>query len=196
MEEKIISPYSVPGITKEKFNMEFIEAVVCGELDVDMDLLHARSQNGFQVFARQLIMYLGERYILESTLQSVGLYFGKNHCTVINAKKSINNYSETNKLYGNMIKRMVDIIEMYIESDISSYEIKPVKNTYRVFRDTVKKYTKGNIREDKLINMYFKYRQDCNLFEDRLTLKEFILWKFSRRKDARLRPGIIHENIF
>ena len=78
-----------------KRTIEYIEMIVCKGEFVDSERLHTSERSEPYNTTRQMIMILA----IESgfTFKDAGAYFGRDHSTVISARKSIYNRLDTEK---------------------------------------------------------------------------------------------------
>jgi len=78
-----------------KRSIEYIEMIVCKGEFVDSERLHTSERSEPYNTTRQMIMILA----IESgfTFKDAGAYFGRDHSTVISARKSIYNRLDTEK---------------------------------------------------------------------------------------------------
>lgn len=78
-----------------KRTIEYIEKVVCENEYVEAEHLHTSNRSEPYNTTRQMIMVLA----VEGgyTFKDAGAYFGRDHCTVISARRSIYNRIETEK---------------------------------------------------------------------------------------------------
>lgn len=81
----------------ETDSMELIISEVRKYQRVPNNFTYTKSQKRDVVFARQLSMYFGCK-LTKYSLMKIGSYFGKDHATVLHAKKTINNLVETDRL--------------------------------------------------------------------------------------------------
>lgn len=88
------SAYVIPGLKEDKNAI----AVACSMYNVTKSKLLSDSRKREIVVPRQILMYyynVFERMSLSDT----GALFGKDHATVLHAKKSVKNMTETDKMY-------------------------------------------------------------------------------------------------
>lgn len=101
---------------KEERIIEYILKIVEKYLQVDSNFVTTQSRRAELVFARQVSMYLIFRYSTCS-LERIGAVFnGKDHATVIHAKKTISNLMDTEKKVKEQIKELEEIIELNIKA--------------------------------------------------------------------------------
>ncbi|MCJ7447956.1 MAG: hypothetical protein MUO72_09695 [Bacteroidales bacterium] len=78
-----------------KIDFEDIKKVIFRELMISEDKAGGKTRKGEMVFARQLCWYFGVNYTILS-LSKLGRNFNRDHSTVINGVKTIQNYIDTN----------------------------------------------------------------------------------------------------
>lgn len=88
-----MTPYISPGITKPSTIINMISE----KSGMPIDIIKSKSRKRNIVEVRQLCMYF--IYKAGYTLKQTGLFFKKDHATVIHACKTINNLFETNKVF-------------------------------------------------------------------------------------------------
>lgn len=99
-----ISPYLWPGLVIDK---DVVIKRVCRLYGIESDTLYIHTKKRTVVEPRQLAMYLMRRD-LKMTLKTISGEFGiRQHGTVKNAIKTIENLIETNDLFRNNIKDLL-----------------------------------------------------------------------------------------
>jgi len=80
-----------------KQTIEYIEEMVCFNEHIESDILHTPGKHDPFVTIRQIIMTLAleQNY----TMYEIGNYFSRTHVTVINARKTVNNRCDTEKVF-------------------------------------------------------------------------------------------------
>jgi hypothetical protein len=77
--------------------MDKIANLICDSFSIPIDNLKTPSRDGGLVYPRQIIMYIALKNKIGS-LAEIGKYFNRDHATVLHAKKSIQNYKQTDKI--------------------------------------------------------------------------------------------------
>lgn len=100
----------IPIQTSEKITIKKIKQIVSDEYKISIKVLTGKSRIAEVVLARQLTMYLS-RMLIDESYSKIGLEFGgKDHTTVINAIKKIENAMNENKefkKYVNTLKKNI-----------------------------------------------------------------------------------------
>lgn len=92
---------------------EIIKTVCAHQIDVEPEILGAKTRKREIVEARQIAMTLTKMNTALS-LKAIGLrYGGRDHSTVIHAKETISNLVETDKLFHEKVKKFQQAIENY-----------------------------------------------------------------------------------
>lgn len=124
MEEKMtsitptISLYAMPGIPALRtLSIKSIEEVVCDVSGVPHDVARKKTRKREAVFVRQLVFYFAAKYhesmpANENSLSAIGRYYGKNHATVVYARKTIDGFICTNRV----IRQQCSTIDGLIKS--------------------------------------------------------------------------------
>jgi hypothetical protein len=121
---------------------------------VTAEQIQTKTRKREVVQARQTMMYLACKYTAYS-LTRIGYKFGKkDHCTVLHAKKTINNLIDTNKDFREQIKA----IEVILKGELST-EIK-IDNFSAEFISDSKKlsttfYAPNIVKANVIINKLF-----------------------------------------
>jgi len=79
-----------------------IEQIVCNGEKIEPEALHTKSRLAIVREPRQIVMYFADR---ETRLSQgrIGMYFNRDHATVINAIKRVNNFIETDREFRDKI---------------------------------------------------------------------------------------------
>jgi chromosomal replication initiation ATPase DnaA len=93
---------------------EIIIEVVCDYQKMPETRIFANTRKREIVFARQVIMYFGNKY-KQGTLRELGDMFGKNHSTALHSIRTINNLIDTNPQIRHDIGKMDEIINKRLE---------------------------------------------------------------------------------
>ena len=99
-------------LVKEDRIIEYIIAIVGKFYNVSNIYTQIKSRKREYVYARQIAMYLISKYST-ATLEKIGAQFaGKDHATVLHAKKVINNLIDTDRNIKAQIKDLENIIKL------------------------------------------------------------------------------------
>ena len=102
-----------------------IESLICYDLGIDPLVLHGKT-NGWKASElttpRQIVMYFALRLVdpetsKKYTLSKIGEYFGRDHATVIHARKTILNHILYNKCLSEKLEGYRKIIDDETETD-------------------------------------------------------------------------------
>jgi hypothetical protein len=108
---------------KEDRLMKYIITVTGMYLNIDDLFVVTKNRKREYVYARQMAMYLILKYS-NATLERVGEVFnGKNHATVLHARKQIMNLIETDKLVKKQVKEIENIIELNAAAIVSNVDL-------------------------------------------------------------------------
>jgi len=99
---KKISPYVYAGLGVKKVTFSKIQKVICSHFKVDFSDIESKSRERKFVIPRQLIAYFCKIY-LDETLAEIGNLVNRDHSTVLNSIKVINNYNETLKGFSDIV---------------------------------------------------------------------------------------------
>lgn len=110
----MISPYVAPAIQDPEFmklygkdNIQFIiTSAVCQSYGVAYDQINVKSRKRELVEPRQVIMTLLNT-VARYSLANAGFLFGKDHATVLHAKKTISNFIDTDEEFREKIKEIL-----------------------------------------------------------------------------------------
>jgi hypothetical protein len=96
-----ISVYAMPGIARDRIKqdttLEKIGLMVAYYYNINVDKIQVKTQQRQSVLPRQICMYFSLQ-LTKHSLSEIGEYFaGRDHATVLHAKKTINNLVETNR---------------------------------------------------------------------------------------------------
>lgn len=86
--------------------MEKLHHIVCDELQIDYEKSFINTRKRIYVQARQWTMWITYTLINKTSLDDVGLFFNKDHATVLHAKKNILKFCETEKKYCEMYENL------------------------------------------------------------------------------------------
>ena len=91
--------------------IEEIQRIVCEILEIDEDLIRAKTRKREVVRARQIAMYFAKQ-LTEHSLKTIGLHFGgRDHSTVVHANNAVHDQMETDAQF----RTMVEDIERKLE---------------------------------------------------------------------------------
>lgn len=103
--------------------IEYVIAIVGKFYSVDNLYTSIKSRKREYVFARQVAMYLISKYST-ATLEKIGAQFaGKDHATVLHAKKVINNLIDTDRTVKGQIKDLENIIKLNTKAIIGNLDL-------------------------------------------------------------------------
>ncbi|WP_022836203.1 chromosomal replication initiator protein DnaA [Salisaeta longa] len=93
-------------------SVEEIQRIVCDYLDVEEDLIRAKTRKREVVRARQIAMYFCKQ-LTQHSLKTIGLHFGgRDHSTVIYANNTVEDQIETDTQFRNMVEDLQRKIEL------------------------------------------------------------------------------------
>lgn len=99
--------------TKPQMTVEEIQRIVCDYLNIEEDLVRARTRKREIVQARQVGMYFSKQ-LTKHSLKTIGLHFGgRDHSTVIHAIRSVKNEMDTNSVFRDTVDAIEKKIEMH-----------------------------------------------------------------------------------
>lgn len=114
--------YAIPGIirtigevmpeirlSKDQL-LQKVESAVCSVWGVHPARLHENSRERVVVEPRQLIFWWMHRHSNDS-LVTIGKYYGKDHTTVMHARKVVSNLLETDKEYRQKYEAATQLLE-------------------------------------------------------------------------------------
>ena len=97
---------------KVNLTIEEIQRIVCEYLDIEEDLVRAKTRKREVVRARQIAMYYSKQ-LTQHSLKTIGLHFGgRDHSTVIHANNTVEDQMETDNQFHNMVEEIGRKIEL------------------------------------------------------------------------------------
>ena len=85
--------------TAREVSIDYIQKVVCDYFDIPVDIMKSKTRKREIVQARQLAMYFSKQ-LTKSSLAHIGKHCGnKDHATVLQACKTVNNLADTDKRF-------------------------------------------------------------------------------------------------
>ncbi|MFO8232879.1 MAG: chromosomal replication initiator protein DnaA [Longimonas sp.] len=92
--------------------IEEIQRIVCESLDINEDLIRAKTRKREVVRARQIAMYFCKE-VTQHSLKTIGLHFGgRDHSTVIHAVKTVEDQVDTDSQFRDMVDQIGRKIEL------------------------------------------------------------------------------------
>lgn len=88
-----------------------IDQIVSEAFGVSIDWMKTQSRKRIGVEARQMAMWWRERNTSDSLADIGNMYGGRDHATVLHAKKTVNNLMETNKIFKEKADKVLLMIE-------------------------------------------------------------------------------------
>ena len=92
--------------------IEEIQRIVCEMLDIEEDLIRAKTRKREVVRARQIAMYFAKK-LTQHSLKTIGLHFGgRDHSTVVHANKAVEDQMETDDQFRTTVQdigRKIDL---------------------------------------------------------------------------------------
>lgn len=108
---------------KQDRMIRYIISVVGMYLDVDELFVVTKNRKREYIYARQMSIYLIMKYCT-TTLSRIGEVFnGKNHATVLHAKRQMQNLIETDKLVRKQVQEVENIIELNAAAIVSNVDL-------------------------------------------------------------------------
>lgn len=93
-------------------SIEEIQRIVCEYLDINEDLIRAKTRKREVVRARQIAMYFCKE-VTQHSLKTIGLHFGgRDHSTVIHAVKTVEDQIETDTQFRDTVDQIGRKIEL------------------------------------------------------------------------------------
>ena len=93
-------------------SIEEIQRIVCEYLDINEDLIRAKTRKREVVRARQIAMYFCKE-VTQHSLKTIGLHFGgRDHSTVIHAVKTVEDQVDTDVQFRDMVDQISRKIEL------------------------------------------------------------------------------------
>ncbi len=90
--------------TKREVSIEYIQKVVSGYFQMDVETLQSKTRKRHIVQARQIAMFFAKK-MTKASLASIGSQIGKrDHATVLHACKTVNNLSSTDKQFRKFVE--------------------------------------------------------------------------------------------
>ena len=84
--------------TTKRFSIDHVQKVVCEYFNMPADTLKSKTRKREVVQARQIAMYFSKQFT-KATLASIGMYYGKDHATVLHACHIVDNMMSTNNKF-------------------------------------------------------------------------------------------------
>lgn len=106
VEKQSVSAYVMPGIITQTVSVKSIESAVCRFYGIEQDQLKLKTREWPIIEARQVSMYFQRLYTKQS-FASIAKHYGKNHCTVFHACKTVSNIAETNREF----RRNIELLD-------------------------------------------------------------------------------------
>ncbi|MCB9232880.1 MAG: chromosomal replication initiator protein DnaA [Bacteroidia bacterium] len=104
----------IKNVSRE-ISIEAIQKLVCEHLNVEQELLKAKTRKREIVQARQISMYFAKE-LTKSSLKTIGLHFGgRDHSTVIHAVQTVNDLISIDKEF----RRNIDDIKKKIDMSLA-----------------------------------------------------------------------------
>ncbi len=101
---KVISYSAIPGLmeykkfdgSKKRLTIEQVAERVCMYFGITMDQIKSDDRHDTVRIPRQIVMYICDSILVPTyDTQKIGNFFYKDHATVINARKKVQNYIDT-----------------------------------------------------------------------------------------------------
>lgn len=99
-----MTPWVKPGILT-------IDEIIAQSFGVSIEWMTTRSRKRIGVEARQFAMWWRERNTKDSLAVIGNMYGGRDHATVLHAKKTVNNLMETNKVFRHKAEDAIKLLE-------------------------------------------------------------------------------------
>ena len=107
-----LSPYAAPGIIHPtKITIEIVTEVVCKHFGCDTSTVHRNSRKPEVIDVRNTAIYLC-RSTLHKTYAEIGAYFVKDHATIINSCKRVENRLDTEPEFKETMKQLIEKINL------------------------------------------------------------------------------------
>lgn len=103
-----MNAYVIPGLKPKD---EIIDKLICKSFEVDAKWLYTRSRNRIGAEARQFAMWWRDNFTNESQSMIGARYGGRDHATVVYAKKTVKNLMETNKVFREKAEEALKLLE-------------------------------------------------------------------------------------
>lgn len=105
-------------IPLERLTKEIIMKIVCKELEMNYEEVKNRKTGKMEfVYARHLYAYFCRKYTKES-FKVIGEFIKKDHATIINSNKKIEDWIETDKT----VKVLTDILHKKFSSQVLNFK--------------------------------------------------------------------------
>jgi hypothetical protein len=104
---------------------EFIEFIICYGEEVSPMAVKEKTRKREICTARQIIMYFCKMYKVGS-LEKIGGYLGKDHATVLNSCKTINNLLDTDKSFRDKIAYYDSLISRFSSMNLKASHLNTV----------------------------------------------------------------------
>jgi hypothetical protein len=108
---------------RAKVSPRLIAEVVARRLEMDLSLVLGASRRRTVVLARQISMYLGNKFYPLITWADLAKPFNKDHATAMTSVKAINNLIETNKQFREKITKYSNTIHLSIAGNAEIVEV-------------------------------------------------------------------------
>lgn len=83
---------------KRDFSLDQIQKTVCDQFRLDPEVLAAKSRKKEILWARNMTMYLAKN-LTQSSLQTIGTYFSRDHSTVLHSCKCVSDLLKTDRTF-------------------------------------------------------------------------------------------------
>ena len=98
-------------IEKQKISVEGIQETVCNYFHIEQAAVQTNSRKKEIVNARQVTMYLANKYT-DKSLSAIGKIVGKrDHATVLHSCKTVKDQLETNKTFRSSIEEIEQMLK-------------------------------------------------------------------------------------
>lgn len=105
-EENVLIPENIPLPLP-------IDEIISEAFGVSIDWMKTQSRKRIGVEARQMAMWWRERNTSDSLADIGNMYGGRDHATVLHAKKTVNNLMETDKIFRAKAEKVLLMIEQF-----------------------------------------------------------------------------------
>jgi hypothetical protein len=108
---------------KQDRMIKYIITVVGMYLDIDEFYVVTNNRKREYIYARQMAIYLILKYSTATLDRTGEIFNGKNHATVLHAKRQMMNLIETDKLISKQVKEVENIIELNAAAIVSNVDL-------------------------------------------------------------------------
>ena len=105
-----MNAYVIPGIVRTD---NLIDDIIASAFGVSVDQMKSKRRYRPGTEARQFAMWYREKNTKESLSVIGNRYNGRDHATVLHAKKTVNNLIETNKVFKGKADQALKILDQY-----------------------------------------------------------------------------------